>query len=298
MFKTPYDTTVCKNFLVRDKIKPELTSMLIAGSLHNENGVYFVTQEHKDVKPFTHPILLEVPSRQNDLIMVIDARGISSINQADGKLRKTTDLEYQVVRTKLMIETWLKGNTTDVLNLGDLQLKVFARLLSETLARRLNLDVNVQSTVSVISAFYYICMFSETYDFTEDDYLKYAKRISRVTHIQINEVFEMIKTYGNMRDLDSYCRALAGHGGSVRLEKMTPGLIYTMLGGVWFGSNSMEHSAVSLEHPPTFAAMVFMAVSDRSYRKTVLAQLISKVDARGELSNVFAQNVRNVIRGS
>lgn len=297
MYNSPYDTAICKNFLVKDKVVPQLLEKIIGGDLYKEDDIYYVTQDNPDVLPFAHPIIIKSPTR-DEKIVVVDARGASSIHQASGLLRKTSELTYQTTRAKLMRSIWMDGNSTDILNLGDLQVAAFARMLSDTLTRRLNLDPYVQLNITIISAFYYINLFFDGIGSDENDLLKHAKRISRSINVPIIDVLELIKELGDIKDINSYIRALVFHGNSIRLEKLGAGDLYTMMGGMWWGSNNIENSAVALEHPPTFVAMLYMAISDRSYRKTILSQLADRVgDRKGESAKILIKNVNNVLRG-
>lgn len=296
MFISPYDTTICAKFLIKEKIVTQIMEKKIAGDLYAENDIYYVTQDNRDVKPFSHPIVVTY-SNNVDKIVVVDARGISSINERTGELRPTTEFQYQSIRAKLIKEVWMDGNPNDIMSLSDLQVSVFAKMLSATLTRRLNLDSYVELTITIIAAYYYINLFFDGIGSDEDTLLRHAKRISRSINVPIMNVMEVISEVGDMKNLDSFCRACAFHGNSVRLETLSVGVVYTMMGGMWFGANAVEQSAVALEHPPTFLAMLYMAVSDKSYRKSILAQIAEKVDRRGEESKTLIKNVNNVIRG-
>lgn len=300
MYKTPYDTLVCKHFSNQiDKIKVNLTEAIISGDLQYDsvNEIHYVTNRNKNIKPFSHPVTLTIPSRKDQLFIVVDTRGLTTLNEDTGIFRKTPDFEYQTVRATLMRKVWLSGNTTDLLNTGDLNLKLYSHLIAETLSRRLNLDTTTTDQIKIITAFHYICLHHENRDLNEDTLLKDAKRISRCVFAPIQEVMDIIQQLGSINDTNALCRALALQTQSVRLEKISPGIIFSMLGGIWFGANSNEQSAVALEHPPTFVAMVYMCVNNRSYRKTVLAQLAERLDKRKELTEVLVRNVNNILRG-
>lgn len=296
MFYSPYQTTICKHYRL-DELNKQLSELIVSGQTTVVNGIHYVTKVSPDVKPFTHPIVLNIPSRPNEHYIVVDSRGITSINENTGAFRYTPDFEYQTTRAVLTKRVWLDGNVSDLLNCGDIQIKIFSAMIADTMGRRLNLEPNVVDNVRMVAAYYFICLHDSARSTDEDTLLKDAKRISRNIGIQIEEVYEFIKTVGVMSTAESLCRGLALNSDSRRLESMTPAVLFTMLGGLWFGQNAVEQVSVALEHPPTYAAMLHMVINDRSYRKTVLVGLLDRYDRKRELSEVFNKNIRNILRG-
>lgn len=299
MYELPYDTLVCRHFSNQiDKIKITLTEAIIAGDLvyDSVNEIHYVTKRNKNIKPFAHPITLTIPSRKDKLYIVVDSRGLTTYNEDTGNFRETPDFQYQTIRSVLMRRVWLSGNTTDLLNTGELSLKLYSHLIAETLGRRLNLDDGTVQQIKVIAAYHYICLHHQEKDLSEDALLKDAKRISRNVYIPIAEVMDEIQGMGDIKDTNALCSQLSLKTNNVRLEKISPGIIFSMLGGIWFGANSNEQSAVALEHPPTFVAMVYMCVENRSYRKTILAQLTDRLDKRKVLRESLTLNIRRILR--
>ncbi len=80
--------------------------------------------------------------------------------------------------------------------------------------------------------------------------------------------------------MDSYIKAIAEYSGSMRLQDLKVATLYTYLAGSWFGMNRIELMGVTVEHLPTFVAIVFYALTTRSYRNTE----VSKVALRYERS--------------
>lgn len=296
MFITPYQTTVCRSHKVDDIVK-ELKERIIAHTLHSTNPyILFVTQQDTEVKPFTHPMLIEMD--RGEQYIVSDLRPVSRIN-SEGEIVKTTDFQYMNLRCALMKEAWIEGNVQDLLNLGDYQIKVFSKLMAENLGRRMNLKIETQLRVQVLSCFYYLSLFEEhdDYDYEdEDQLLRRAKRCSRISGLPIQDVMEIIDSLPNIGTMNLFTEALRERTQSVRLEKLSAGVIYTMLGGVWFGNNASEQVAVALEHPPTWCAMLYMATTNRGYRKTILGQLAQQLEKRSDLGETFTRNLNALTR--
>jgi hypothetical protein len=295
MFLSPYETTVCRNHRM-DDIRLELVHMFLEGELRPDQGrVWLVGDEATQLKPFAHPVILDHPHERGQLIIVGDARSSSRVNRETSELRGGSDFEYLKLRCRLMDLAWVDGRETDLLNAGDFQVRVFARLMSENLGRRMNLSMDTQVRVQVISAHYYIGLFYDEVPEDEEYVLKISKRISRSVGVPVPDVLSIIEEVPQMKSTGDFTTVLSEHGNSVRLEKLKPGFLYTMLGGIWFGANNVENVAVALEHPPTFCAMLQLVLSDRSYRKSILGQLIQRIDRRGELGETFSYHLQRMV---
>jgi len=96
MFISPYETTVCRNHRVSDIVE-KLKESLIRGELeHLGDNVAMVGEEHTDIKPFAHPMV--VPNRGRSATVVVDVRSASRLDRASGKLVGGTDFEYAKLR--------------------------------------------------------------------------------------------------------------------------------------------------------------------------------------------------------
>jgi hypothetical protein len=48
------------------------------------------------------------------------------------------------------------------------------------------------------------------------------------------------------------------------------------LSSIWYGHGTSETINISLEHPPTWIALLYTVFSSRSYKKTRLSMLLDK----------------------
>lgn len=294
MFTSPYETLACRSHRIGD-VEKLADELLIEGSLYPYAArVFFVTEENGGVSPFSHPI---VRQRNNQPVVVADVRGAARVNRDGAGLIGSLDYQYTTARCRLMDEFWIDGNTKDLMNLGEFQIRLFARMMAENLGRRMNLDGETQLRLQIISAIYYQGLFATelTPTLSDEDVVTLSRRASRATMVPVERIIEILDATGPIYDLASCIEAMKQHGGSVRLSKLSVGLVYTMLGGLWFGANAVENMAVALEHPPTFCAMAYLAVNNRGYRKTILGQLAERIDRRGDLSKPFSKHVSGVL---
>lgn len=308
MYPSPFNTTPCKNHKMADieaSIKPLLIDQVLR---HDEakdfkskqsstldSRVYLVDDNEPGIKPFAHPIVMEIDNHgTSEKRIIADVRAASRIDKNTGALKGSADLDYLRLRCRIMDLVWIDDNSADLLNMGDFQIKVFSRLLSENISRRMNLQFDVQMRMQVIAAYYYICMFYDEVLTDETSKMKIAKRIGRSIQLTVPNVLLVLDEIEPMYTIGQFTETLRSKGQSIRLEKLTPGLIYNMLGGIWYGSNAVEQVAVALEHPPTFVSMLHLAMIDRGYRKTILGQIVLRY-TKDDLAKTFTSNLKRML---
>lgn len=279
--------------LVRYGHSPEFGFMNIDSK--DSYSVYALTSNNKTVKPFAHPVVINVKNDPKPIV-VIDGRGTSKVNVVTGDIVPTSNFNFSKLRAMLMSKVWLDGNVADLLNCGGFQVEVFSLLMSENLTKRLNLDDLTRNRIACISAYYYLWLFKDSIVDDEDELLKMKTRVSRAVRLPLPDVLDILKDVSPMLTISDYTDNLRVHSNSVRLEKMNPAFLYTALGGIWFGPNAIETVAVSLEHPPTFCAMVATAYNDYGFKKSILGLLVLKRDKLTKTGSEFTTNILNSIR--
>lgn len=296
MFRTAYDTTVCAGYRL-DEIGREIAKNLTVGS----DQIRSVKWEGKPVnlsqvcpglsviKPFGHPVTLALDGtvinnknfddREADASrasVYIDVRNFARLN-VEKELVITSFLDYRmaVIRGLLQLH-WNGERFRDILNVGVLPHTLFVRWMTEILVKRLNLSPDVQLQVSVITAFYYLCLFEDLpkdYKLTEQELVRFSKTVSSATYCSVGEVMKRIEVLEIPQSIHCYLELLKKHSGSQRFDNIAVATIYQMLGGSWFGANASEMLAVALEHPPTWVAIAYMATEERGYKKTSIGSI-------------------------
>lgn len=292
MFKSPYNTTVGKNLLV-GSIVNEVTERLMSGVLYqvDDRNIHLVTNEHPSIKAFAHPMIINEGGKN---VIVADVRHASRYDRNSGKLKGGDELDYVLLRCKLMEEAWVNDNSRDLLNAGDFQIKVFSMLISENIGQRMHLDLATQAKLRVITAYYYLCLFFDEMPNDEDDRLKYIKRISRCTGIQVQNIIDILEGIDPIYNSLAFIDVVKENLDSVRFNNFNTGILYTLLGGIWYGSNANEHMGIALEHPPTFVAMLYQVTTNRNYRKSILGTIVNRI-AKEEIAKQFVMNVKRLV---
>lgn len=292
MFKNPYDTTPCDSHDV-SKIRLALQHAVIEGQLQpartvkgeTVTGVMEVPPYVKTVPPFAHPLPIVYSGK---VLTVIDPRAFVT-QKMSGETRIANPTEYQfLVLRGILAHLWIMGEEEGMTELGDLPIRVYSRLVSEALVRRLNLTPGDQLRLTVLAAYYHLCQYTAETSFDEHHIVRLAGRIGRATAISVDRVLEVLDALKDEHDaypvlgpLDSFIRAIEVVVPSPRVSILNVALVYAAIGGVWFGAYAREIVAVSLEYPPTFLAMLYMAINDRTYHGAMFSKLVDQVQRNG-----------------
>ena len=322
MFKTAYDTTACIGY--QDSIRKALEEISkqevlgskqiqIAKNLMKEGnsvkdappfwGVRAIYPGIADISPFAHPInedrRLAVGKNADDSETVyIDVRSFSRLDQ-QGEPVVTAARDYSVMSLRGALQSVWNGVDTfrDLLNLGDYQLTVYARWISETLTRRLTLPPEIQMKLAVYAAYYYLCQFitDDQKEIEQKDYIRMATMIARSTYVNVEETLNLIEDLPILTNIQSFIDLLKEKSESARYEQLNLALFVSIFGGSWLGANSREVSVVAVEHPPTFIALLAIATLERSATRSAIGQ-IAETFKKDDQSKTFLYNLHHVFR--
>lgn len=300
MFITPYDTTICKSYPVA-----EIRNALIKENIRNPfpkatttgNGVYkslyVVTPDdnYNDIKGFTQPIDLGKGK------WVIDGRPfMRSRPNPDGSygIIASNDYSFHTIRAALTII--LSRDGIDAFDrLSDMPSTVFVRWFSQGISQKLNLDINTQIRLAVITAFYYASLFETDAGFIQKHKDQLIPVVQKLTKATMETVIEIADQLEPMQTAAEYLAQVNKHSQSIRLSEFKYADLYNLLFNSWVGFNQRENAAVAFEHVPTFMAMLYSSVTDKSYRKTTINTRRETVGNSREWDQ-FAVSVSYLIR--
>ena len=334
MILTPYQTTPCKGYNIlkivheistRQKIHYGDGTILAAfvdrqaqavfyGQSNDERSacyVRLVTNGASDIPPFGHPIVVThhldlwnsfVPLSENNihdpqpdgLDVYVDVRNFSKVTRENALVATNNlDMNFAVSRGIASLH-WASNGPYGFSATGNFAMTVYARWISDQLTRRLALSAETQIKTTVIAAFFFGCQFIVGNTLNEDDKLKIAGQISRCIHTSVEAIMRIIEPLGMMNNINQFIAALKEFGESVRFEELNPALIYSILGGSWFGFNKSENIAVALEHVPTFMTLLYYATIERGYRNTILGQA-AKNNAKADNDKQFCKSFLHIL---
>lgn len=300
MFLTPYQTSACSSYDVKS-----IQSALQRADVHGDlapaatlkgtvlEGVFIVPPYVKDIKPFTMP--LEFQSTKGPAFAV-DVRGVTkAVGETQFKVMVGGEYEGAILRAALS-RAWVNGGHTDMRRFNDISARVFIRLLSETLVRRLNLSPQDQQAVTVVCGLLYYSNFipvdSHHPELPADELERISVGVARLTRINPQTVHDLLtnQPIPRVRNLETFCQALRVVVDSPRLQNVDAAFIMTLMGGYWYGGNARQLMACALEYPPVWMTLIYQALNDRSFRSTQLSKM-AEVENR---NNSGAQFIRDV----
>jgi hypothetical protein len=243
---------------------------------------YFVTPapEHEDIPMFTQYIDMGQPNKPR---LLIDGRRYFKLDARTGTYRlvANNDWSFECVRMSLNITT-LTGDETAFSRLGDVPAKVFNRWVSGPLVTRYQLPIESQMALYVITAYYYYAMgMPELGEANQQLREQFAPVVSRITGVPPDFTIDVISEVGELNNVDDLIYAMSTRSRQERTGELKFKDLYLLLSTSFFARR--EDVGVALEHLPTFIAMLYMAVADRSYRKTVIMQRAETVARPHEL---------------
>lgn len=294
MILLPYQTKICSTYTQTflDKLRKEANKAELSlpfPQVKTPNGVtikdcYFVTPspEHEDIPLFTQYIDLGQPGKPR---LLIDGRRYFKYEPRSGTYRLVAknDWSFECVRLSLNIST-LVGDETAFSRLGDIPAKVFNRWVSGPLITRYQLPPESMQALYVITAFYYYAMLMpELGEANPDTRAQFAPVVSRITGVPPDFVIDVISEVGPLNNIDDLIHAMSTKSRQERTGELKFKDLYLLLSNSFFAQR--ENVGVALEHLPTYIAMLYMAIGDRSYNKTVIMQRAEQVARPHELKS-------------
>lgn len=303
IYKTAYDTTLgqaletrkieegLKTYLIEYGEKPRTFEGLnvISSVKYFPVELYGNISSAKEIPFFAHPLALEGFKGQDYLFL--DSRLYKKYTQeADPVIKIVSAWEYEfVLQRYFMNYGWVNGLAAEMRTRLSFAGNVYANWLSEVISRRFGLDPREQKIVALISHFFYQECFMQETAYAEEEKQKMAMQAAKAVNAPSSMAFDVIDQIAKpMVDVKGYCETLITLLKNVRLKDFSHGALYTLVGLSWYGQNGKEIIALALEHPPTWMAICYAAITNRSYKHSTVSNLVEKLGRQG-LSESYAK---------
>jgi hypothetical protein len=302
MFTLPYQTTICGIYKNFDKVFNATSRAALdlpfppvrTPAKYEIRNTGFVTprEEHESVPNFTQLLNIGTPDKPK---LLVDSRQYMSYDQRSGdyKLVASNDWQFQCVRLALNLRL-LEGDETFFSRLSDLPAKVFIRWVPGELIRRYNLGIESQMAMYVIAGYYYYAMCNDELRKPGDMRVQMAPVVARVTGVPVETVLAVCDQLGKLENANDLAHELSTNANTIRMGNLKFTDLYLLLSNSWFGVNARENVGVALEHLPTYITMLYMALAERSYRKTVITQRAESI-TRGNDLKAFTDLVHRAV---
>jgi hypothetical protein len=154
---------------------------------------------------------------------------------------------------------------------------VFSSWLSETISKNYALDPGDQLTLRILIHFYYHNLFHVGEIIDEQTRQNWAIHTIKATHSDSKTVFSVFDQLEKMENIDSLCNAAKRVVKSVALGSLNVAVLLTLIRSAWFGNQAKENLSVALEHPPTWCAIVFSCVTEKTYKNSTIYKYVEKL---------------------
>lgn len=312
-YKTSYDTTLgaaiqtkvlstsIKEAIITDSI--ELNTLGIIPS--DQISALFVlgtTTSESNIPLFAHPLLVE---HNKKTYLCSDIRLFVKTNAATTDSRNPppkNQVEYNFVKSRTVLNlAWLTGSQNAMKNSFGFAATVYAMWISEVVSKRFALDPRDQLILSIIAHYFFQSLHYEEDITNEDTKQLFTVHTMKATKANSQIVFEVFDKLGKMSSLEDFCNNVKTVLENVRLKDFNPGTLITCISMSWFGTNAKEILAVALEHPPTWYAIVYSSLEERTYKNSMIARVAERfgkggawVDFKNAYSNMVKHHVQEI----
>lgn len=247
------------------------------------------------IPPFSHPI--EFTTADNRNYIALDIRAVCGLRQSVSEAFVVRNrAEYSLlIRRAVLQKAWEAGSYDDLRNISPLTAAVFARWIPGSISRQFGIDPSVELDLSIITAWYFFCLFDGDTYIDAQQRNRMIAQVSRAVTTSVERCETVLKEIPHLGTVKEYCNYVKGCGLSTRLERFEPAVLMQLVSGSWFGNQARETVAVALEHPPTFIALLYSAITDRSYLKTKLSELVNRSFNKGDALRLFELNFNRCI---
>lgn len=231
------------------------------------------------IPPFVLPMLVEdevaAASKQVPRhFLVADARPFMQASRnASEPCRVVNKMEFELMRVHLAAcAFWLSQGPAKLLSLSPVMGEVYCRWMANTIGRSRELDGPQRLTTRVLAAYFFQCNFNTNQTPNETQkaaMVALACRAAGVPHESFAHIFKDVDMIESAEDFVGHLKRVLD---TPRMDTYNSGILSASIQGTWFGFNGKDLALAAVEHPPTFAAMLYMAFVQNGYRKAPLAQ--------------------------
>lgn len=315
---TAYDTTlgsavhtepIQKSILKALTETPKILDLTLGMPGIDRNSI-FITGEYdseNNVPLFTHPIQVFKNGKTyiaSDLRLYLrepGKRDHDRIGDEDIESRIRNRTEYNLAKSRHAIQAlWSDGRHESIGNSTRWAATVFASWIADALQRSMALNYLEAEEVRVVAIMYYHSLFTKDGgdDVIERNLMHTAKAV-KFDSARVFQTWDQVKhlqdfDYGKL-DVNGLCDMLRVCVSGGRLNAMNAGLLVSTMRNSWYGTNAKDIILAALEHPPTWLAVLYTALHERSYKTTAVAKLAENLGRRG-LSDEFEHAYVELVR--
>lgn len=310
--RTSYDTTAGQVQKL-DPLALAIKQALVTGMLQerrlgvlksDQKSAVFVIGGNTDelhIPAFTHPYLIQNFKGQDYLVSDVRRfRNISRewISEAEFEKNVSNKVEYGLTKSRAVLGlAWLDmSKVPTIRSRFSFAGTVFASWVTQAISRFYALDFGDQALIQATAIYYYHTLFSLETKLEGSELELAVIHATKATNLSATTIMKLFESFGDVRSADDFCELVkTSTDNSVRLKDFNRGILMTLIGNTWYGTNAVEMLAVALEHPPTWIAIVYATLTERSYKNSQLFKIVEFNSKRGA-GDQFTMNYVSMFR--
>lgn len=231
------------------------------------------------VPVFHHPMAVTIPnlgSTPERRFLVGDARSFMTKDRSN-EVYVSNVMEFEFLQARVGLGAlWLNQGPQALRFISPLPQAIFASWVAENITRRFALDMGQQMRLQILAALFYQCQFAREEDFSDAAINRMAVPLAKVAKAPVDEAVSLLSQAGHITGLEDFVNKARMCLDNPRLESFNVGVLATIISGTWFGFGGKEIACAALEHPPTFMAMIYIALEQRGFKNAALANIVER----------------------
>lgn len=234
--------------------------------------VYGLSDVEKDISAFSHPLM----NVKNNWI-AMDLRQMVHVDKETGQVKVRSEGDYQLsVQRFILSGMWATGKQSAVYAFKFPHI-VYGEFLATSLARKFGLHMGDQIRLKVLGCLYYASLFVDKLSDEDLDKLRIRLKNEVLVEDILDDIF---KERDLMTSLDGFGQACYNVTGNIRLKSLDYNVLVSILSTSWFGLNAKETLLLGMDHPPTWCALVYSCLTQRSFKNSGLAKIVEQKDKK------------------
>lgn len=251
--------------------------------------LYGLSDTEKSIIPLNHPLF----SVKNNWV-ALDLRNHVKVSSDGTQYEIRNESEYRLAVTRFVLSSmWYVGKQGSLYAL-ELPHFAFSSWLSDNLTSKFGLDLGDKIKLRILTNIYYARMFNEYPD--EDELPKLLIRAENDGLSQgiFKEVYEIVKDPDSLNSIDDFCTACYKVTKNIRLKDLNYIVLTNIIQTNWMGLDGKDLVKLTLEHPPTWIALVYSSITQRSFKRNYVTTIVERLSKRGN-GDAFMKALDNKI---
>lgn len=276
---------------------PGIPDVRAAGPIDNPRMFYLVSGPTGNAQEVAFSNPLTFTDTLGKLNIVADMRTMLSYESGVMTVRNRSammDCQQQITRMKAMW-LWVNGRANDLLSISSLGMEVYARWLTEGVARRLGLNYDTIPRMMAYSAYFYYSQFYDASDINPSVAMGKIIEQTKIKNSVVTDVMGyIIENDIKLTGLDSFVAHAKAVVGAEEFDILDTKQFIHASGSAWIGAKSDEATGIATEYPPYFLSILYGSMNSNLYKNTAVGKILDRAEFR-KTRDGFARNFTGII---